>query len=249
MLRTFKVTLAYDGTDFAGWQVQPGQRTVQAVLEEALQQITGEATRVIASGRTDSGVHALGQVASFRVATRLDCRQLQKALDVQTPEDVVIRDVQQVADDFHAIRNAVSKRYRYVLHDGPDTNLFVRRYAWRVAQALDVDRMHQAAQLLQGKHDFASFQAVGAPRLSTIRTIHHVSVCRREIEQGTVIHFEVEADGFLYNMVRILVGSLVPIGMGKYDSPWLQQVLDARDRNLAGPTAPPHGLFLMHVSY
>lgn len=148
------MTLAYDGTEFAGWQFQPDQRTVQGVVEQALCQVTGQQTRVVASGRTDAGVHARGQVVSFRVETRLEPSVLCRALNATTPADVEVREIRHVAAGFHAIRDAVSKRYGYVIQDGPRYDLFTRRYAWQSSRRLDENRMIQAAACLVGRHDF-----------------------------------------------------------------------------------------------
>ena len=248
-MRTIKLTLAYDGTDYAGWQVQPGRRTVQGVLEAALEKITGEPVRTLASGRTDAGVHALGQVVAFRTATHLPEEVLRRALNAELPRDVAVRDVARAADGFHPIRDALRKRYRYIIHDGPVRDVFRRRYAWQYPRRLDADAMHRAAQCLLGTHDMASFQTSGAERASTVRTICEIAVRRGEASDRHVLSTEVEADGFLYNMVRAVVGTLVEIGRGARPEGWLAEVLSARDRRLAGPTAPPQGLVLVRVDY
>lgn len=246
---TFKVTLAYDGTAYAGWQVQPGQVTIQGTLEAAIAKITGHAVRVVASGRTDAGVHALAQVASFTVDTRLPAHKLRDALRANTPDDIWPAEVVEVPPGFHAIRDAVRKRYRYVIQDGPQRDVFLRAYAWHVRHALDVERMHRAAQTLLGKQDCASFQTAGSERASTVRTITDICV-QRTLEPPTGrIGIEIEADGFLYNMVRNIVGSLVEIGRGERPITWLADVLAARSRAAAGMTAPPQGLFLVRVDY
>jgi tRNA pseudouridine38-40 synthase len=248
-MRFFKVTLAYDGTAYAGWQVQADARTVQAEVETALHKVTGERIRAIASGRTDAGVHALGQVISFASHTALAAAVLGRALDAVLPADIVVHEVGEVREGFHAIRDAVRKRYRYVIQDGPVRDVFARMYAWHVPRRLDVESMQSAARQLVGTHDFSSFEASGSPRASSVRTITELSIqrCGGDFLDRVVI--EVEADGFLYNMVRNLVGSLVEIGRGKQPPQWLGQVLQAEDRKAAGMTAPPQGLFLVRVDY
>src|SRR5262245_499667 len=209
---TFKVTLAYDGTDFAGWQRQPDKRTVQCELEVALERITQQRPKCVASGRTDAGVHALGQVVSFASNTRLPPDVLTKALNAELPEDILVFAVVKAPHGFHALRDAVRKRYRYVIQDGRLSDLFHRKYQWHVYQRLEVEAMCQAAASLVGTHDFASYETSGSPRLTTTRTVLDLLVERRAGELTDKILVEVEADGFLYNMVRNIVGTLVDVG-------------------------------------
>lgn len=246
---TYRLTLAYDGTEFAGWQRQPGRRTVQQELEDALRRITGAAAHCIASGRTDAGVHALGQVVSFQSATRLAPPVLTKALNAELPEDMLVFEVAPAPPQFHALRDALRKRYRYVIEDGRLRDLFDRRYVWHVFAQLDVAAMQQAAEYLVGTHDFASFQTGGSPRLSTVRTIYELLVERRAAELTDRVVIEVEADGFLYNMVRNIVGTLVEVGKRKQPPAWVTEVLAARRRAAAGMTAPAQGLYLVGVLY
>ena len=243
------MTLAYDGSQYSGWQVQNSQSTLQRALEEALSGITGESTRVVASGRTDAGVHALGQVAGFSTDTQLTEEALQRALNACLPEDIAILKIESERDDFHAIRDARSKRYRYVIHDAGFRDVFVRKYCWQQMRQLNVAAMARAAEALVGTHDFCSFQSTGAPRESTVRTVSDLTIARPpEVEQGVVI-IEIEADGFLYNMVRAIVGTLVEVGRGAKQEDWPGEVLAAKQRSMAGPTAPPQGLFLVSVEY
>ncbi len=246
---TFKLTLAYDGTAYSGWQSQPDRPTVQGALEAALRQITQEEIRVAGSGRTDAGVHALGQVVSFQTGTRLSAAELMKALNAVLPEDLVVRELMEAPDDFHAICSAVRKRYRYRIHDGPVADVFLRRYVWHYGYRLDERAMHAAGTALVGTHDFASFQSQGSERESTIRTVYELSVARGSGADCDLVTLEIEANGFLYNMVRAIVGTLVRVGGGKQPLLWPGEVLAARDRRLAGMTAPPQGLFLLHVEY
>jgi tRNA pseudouridine38-40 synthase len=248
-MRFFRMTVSYDGTCYSGWQVQPGECTIQRALEEALTRITGRSIRVVASGRTDAGVHAVGQVVSFCAETRLPPETLQKAINANTPDDIFVREVATAPIGFHAIRDAVSKHYRYLIQDGPHRDLFSRAYAWFIPRPLDVDQMQAAARVMIGRHDFRSFEAAGAPRRSSVRTIYRLDVGRIELNCTQPIAVDVEADGFLYNMVRNIVGSLVLVGRGDYDAAWVSQVLSGMDRKLAGPTAPACGLTLMEVRY
>ena len=246
-MRSLKLTLAYDGTAYAGWQKQPRCRTVQGMLEQALAKVTSERIVTVASGRTDAGVHALSQVVSLAAETSLAVDVLQRALNANLPEDIAVLEVAPAADGFHAIRDTRSKRYRYVIQDGGVRDVFGRLYAWHVYKPLCLEDMQEAAHVLRGTHDFASFQAAGSKRKTTVRTISHLSVERVAAELASRIYIEVEADGFLYNMVRNIVGTLVEIGRGERDVASMSQILAARNRTVAGMTAPPQGLFLIKV--
>ena len=248
-MRTIKLTLAYDGTAYAGWQVQRGRLTVQEVLETALVQVTGESIRVMASGRTDTGVHALGQVVAFRTLSRMPPEVLRRALNANLPHDVAVLDVAEAPKGFHATRSAKRKRYRYVLHDGPVRDVFLRTTAWRCHTPLDVEAMDRSVQALRGTHDFSSFETSGSERLTSVRTIYDIQVRRGQGDQRHQVTLEVEANGFLYNMVRTIVGTAVEVGRGSRSEAWVAEVLQSRDRRTAGRTAPPQGLFLVHVIY
>ncbi|QDU27499.1 tRNA pseudouridine synthase A [Anatilimnocola aggregata] len=246
---TFKLTLAYDGTDFGGWQWQPNSRTVQAELEKAIERITQQKVRCTASGRTDAGVHALGQVVSFQCETGLNCDVLRKGINAELPDDMIVCDLQFAPAEFHAIRDAVRKRYRYVVQDGRLRDIFAREYVWHVRQKLDERLMWEASRALIGTHDFKSYQSTGSMRLTTERTILDLLVERREAELTSRVIIEVEANGFLYNMVRNIVGTLVQIGKGLYPVSFAAEALAACDRRAAGMTAPAQGLFLIGVEY
>jgi len=249
-MRTFKLLVSYDGTNFSGSQVQPSQRTVQETLEAAIASVTGQNVRILFSGRTDAGVHALGQVAGFRLETRLTPEVLRRALNAVLPDDVAVLDVSETRDDFHPTYQAIRKRYRYLIHDGPVREVIRRHYCWHFNQCrLDAEAMHRSAVPLIGTHDFSSFETAAAPRKNSVRTIFDLSVQRGRGDEQDWITIEVEADGFLYNMVRAIVGTLVEVGRGAESETWPVEVLRAADRNLAGPTAPPQGLFLVKVDY
>ncbi len=262
-MRTFKLTLAYDGTAYSGWQVQPGRPTIQETLEGAIETVTGRRPRAVASGRTDAGVHALGQVAGFSANVSLTCEVLRRALNANLPHDVAVLEVAEAATGFHPIRDARRKRYRYLIYDGTVRDVFARRFTWQYPYGrLDAEAMRRAAEPLCGRHDFRSFETSGAERKTSVRTVLDLTVRRDRAASGALptgegdrpgppdwIVMEIEADGFLYNMVRSIVGTLTEVGRGAQPERWPAEVLAARDRRAAGPTAPPHGLFLVHVTY
>jgi tRNA pseudouridine38-40 synthase len=248
-MRTLKLTLAYDGTNYSGWQTQPGRATLQETFERALRRVIGEDIRVIASGRTDAGVHALGQVVGFQCNSTLDPQTLKRALNSELPPDISVLEATEAPEGFHAIVGARRKRYRYELCDGPIRDVFARSYVWHCYTPLDDKAMHRAGQALVGTHDFASFQTSGSPRETSVRTVFELCVVRGQGDLADRVTLEIEADGFLYNMVRAIVGTLVEVGQGRRDEAWPAEVLAARNRQAAGRTAPPQGLFLVRVDY
>lgn len=244
-MRNIMLTLSYDGTDFHGWQRQPQLRTVQQDLENALHQLTGARPATTASGRTDAGVHALGQVVHFFTDSRHSCQTFIRALNALLPQDVRVLEAREMPQAFHATIDARSKRYRYVIDNGTIASPFHLRYSWHVRPPLDIAVMNQAASGLLGRHDFRSFETDWPNRTSSVRTILDLSVERA----GDFVTIEAEADGFLYNMVRSIAGTLVLVGTGKRPPSWVSEVLAAQDRTAAGPTAPPQGLFLVRARY
>ena len=245
-MRNFKLTVRYDGTDFFGWQTQPGFRTVQETLERAVRAITGEdRVRANCAGRTDSGVHAYGQVANLFSGTRLDPATLLKAVNAKLPDDVAVWECEVVGQSFCANKDAVGKRYRYVINDSRVPDPFLRKYSYQPRRAVDHEAMHRAAQVLVGRHDFRCFETEWPNRLTSIRTIQDIAVTRH----GGAVHIEVQADGFLYNMVRAIAGTLYQIGRGYWPEAKMKEVLLGMDRREAGPTAPPQGLFMLWVKY
>ena len=248
-MRFLKLTVAYDGGAYAGWQVQPHETTVQAVVEAAWREITGESVRVTAAGRTDAGVHALGQVVGVVTNTPLKNGELCRGLNAKLPEDVAVLAVETAPRNFHATRDAIGKHYRYQIHNGRIPAVFDRRTTWHFPQPLDAAAMHAAGQLLVGKHDFSSFASAGSDRNDTVRTVTRLSVSNGSGALAERITVDIEGDGFLYNMVRAIVGTLVQVGRGTQSPRWVADVLAARDRSQAGQTAPPHGLFLVRVEY
>jgi tRNA pseudouridine38-40 synthase len=244
-MRNIKLTISYDGGDFNGWQTQPGLRTVQETLENAIARLTGATVRINASGRTDAGVHAIGQVVNFYSNTRLDAEVLVRAINAHLPGDVVIRDAADMPQSFDANRDARRKLYRYVIHDGAVPDPFLRRYCCHSRHRLDASAMWRAAEPIRGRHDFHSFETGWPNRMSSVRTVTHLAVNRF----ADWIWLDVEADGFLYNMVRAIAGTLINVGRGHWPETQVADILAAEDRRRAGPTAPAQGLFLVRVSY
>jgi tRNA pseudouridine38-40 synthase len=246
-MRTIRLDLEYDGTGYHGWQVQPNAPTIQQSLEGALHTILGERVRVVGAGRTDAGVHALGQVGHFRTESKRDVEALLRGVNSLLPDDIVVKAVAESSSDFHARRSALLKRYEYWILNDPGRSAFHHRFVWHVRVKLDLDRMRRAAECLIGQHDFASFQASGGePGRTTVRRPGLLEV--RSFGNG-VIRIAAEADGFLRGMVRILTGTLVDVGRGKIPEQAVPRILEAKDRTAAGESAPGKGLFLMRVLY
>jgi tRNA pseudouridine38-40 synthase len=245
-MRNIKLVIEYDGTNYQGWQVQSKGQTIQGVLEEKLSLLTGETIPLIGSGRTDAGVHAIAQVANFKTKSRMDILSIQRALNSLLPPDIVIQEVEEMEEDFHARRGASSKVYEYRILNRTLRSTFYRMYAWHIPQKLDLREMEEATQWLIGEHDFSSFRSVGTPTRTTVR-----EVVRAEWKKGHdgLIRFEIEANGFLKQMVRAIIGTLVEVGKGKISSEEFQKIIISGDRKKAGPTAPALGLFLKEVKY
>ncbi|MEW4527850.1 tRNA pseudouridine(38-40) synthase TruA [Maioricimonas sp. JC845] len=265
-MRNICLTLAYDGTNYAGWQVQTAAPTIQQEVERAIHAISGQQVRVLSAGRTDAGVHAFGQVANFRIDSTIPPEKWQPALQSQLPHDIVIRESREVDMEFHATYSAKSKRYRYVIMNRRLDDPFLRRYCWNIDHPLDAGAMHRAAQALLGKHDFRCFESHWPNKATSVRTIMDVSVQRiagwpawspepianrpaSANGSGDFIVLEIEADGFLYNMVRAITGTLVEVGRGKWPVDVIRDIIAAGERGQAGPTAPPQGLALVCVNY
>jgi tRNA pseudouridine38-40 synthase len=255
-MRMLKLTVAYDGTVYVGWQRQAQGTSIQGLIEEALARIEGQPVTITGAGRTDAGVHALAQVASVRVATMHACETYVRALNAALPQDVRVRRVEDVSETFHARFDARAKTYRYRILNGPVASPFESRYAWHVTFPLDLEAMRTALASCEGEHDFAAFQASGSIVSGTVRTIHRATLDITTTGGITGIDPEtplltltVTGDGFLRHMVRTLTGTLVEVARGRRPASDLSRLLESRDRTQAGETAPPHGLFLVEVTY
>ncbi|MFD2925203.1 tRNA pseudouridine(38-40) synthase TruA [Halobacillus naozhouensis] len=246
-MQRLKCRVEYDGTAYAGYQVQPNGVTIQAKIENALTQMhKGERVKVIASGRTDAGVHAVGQVIHFDTNLHIPASNWKRALSSMLPSDIRVANAEQVSEDFHARYDAKGKEYRYYVWNSPEANLFRRLYTYHIRKPLDIESMREACRWVEGEHDFTSFCS---PRTdlkgSKVRTIRKAAI----EQQGTELVFIFKGNGFLYNMVRILVGTILEVGLGDRTPDELKTMLAAGDRKSAGKTAPPHGLFLWNVDY
>jgi tRNA pseudouridine38-40 synthase len=244
-LRNLKFTLAYDGTRLVGWQRQVEGDSVQGLLEDALARFEGAPVTVYGAGRTDAGVHALGQVASAHVTFEHDNATLIRALNAQLPEDVRVLAVEEVSPEFHARFNARSKTYRYQIRHGTIADPFERAYVWYMPERLRVDAMRAAAGVLVGTHDFAAFRSIGTPVRDSVRTVTESLLTDADGRMA----YEISGDGFLRHMVRAIVGTLVEIGRGFREPESIAALLRSSARSDAGPTAPPQGLFLVRVDY
>ncbi|MGI9448972.1 MAG: tRNA pseudouridine(38-40) synthase TruA [Pirellulales bacterium] len=251
MSRTLQLRLAYNGERFSGWQIQPDQRTVQGVLSDAIHSICGETVVPKGSSRTDAGVHAADQVASFTTSSPFTPDVWRRALNAHLPKDVVVLRSSEVHPSFDPIIEAKTKRYRYRIHDGDVRPVLARPFVWQWNSRLNVSAMEEASSFLIGEHDFTSFENPSSPRASKIRKVNDLTIQRRDGGEGTPdseIWIEIEGNGFLYNMVRIIAGTLLMVGTSKRPETWVGNVLADRNRTSAGPTAPPQGLLLLQIN-
>lgn len=242
----YRLKIQYDGTRYKGWQRQKGtDMTIQGKIENVLSELFGCSVEIDGAGRTDAGVHAMEQVANFHICEEKEAEAIKNYLNLYLPEDIRVLSVERAGERFHSRLNATGKIYRYHLIKADGDCVFQRKYAWKVSEKLDVDKMRQAAELLIGKHDFRSFCSKPSKKKSTIRTIEKITI--EELEDKIQITFQ--GNGFLYNMVRILTGTLVEIGAGNRNIEEIPQILQKQERIYAGETAPAKGLFLMKVLY
>ena len=245
-MRNIRLTLEYDGTSYCGWQRQKNGLSIQQVVEESIKRITGENVRVIGSGRTDSGVHALCQTANFHTSSSLEERNLLLGINSVLPEDIVVRGLEEVDPGFHATFSAKSKVYLYQICNRPVRPVIERRYSWFLWEPLSLESMRDCAGLFLGRHDFSSFCSTHSDSADRVRTILSLQLEKDGLD---MIRIFIEADGFLRYMVRTIVGVLADIGLGKYKREQVVEMMEARDRRSAGLTAPPQGLFLWQVRY
>jgi tRNA pseudouridine38-40 synthase len=244
--RNIRLTLEYDGVRYHGWQRQKNALSIQEVIETALARLTGEAVRLIGSGRTDAGVHARGQVANFVTGSTVPLRAFLHGLNSLLPRDIAVLEAEAAPLTFHARYGALSKTYEYRILNRPVRSPLNHQQAWWLSCPLDVAAMAHAAQVLPGEHDFLAFRAAGSRPGPAVRRVQEA--VWHSLPEGW-LSFTITANGFLRGMVRSLVGTMVEIGQGKHPPEYLREVLEKRDRRLAGPTAPPQGLFLVKVEY
>ena len=240
-----KLTIEYDGTRYHGWQIQPHGPSIQSILEQAISTFVGTPTRITGSGRTDAGVHALGQVASFFADKEYDLHRILRGLNALTPTDITIKSVEFVADSFDARRDGRSRIYEYHILNRSTPSPFYLNRALHVHESLDVAAMREAISCLIGEHDFTSFRAAGCEAAHPVRKVYRTTLEQR----AELLVYTIEATAFLRHMVRNIVGTLIEVGKGLRTAQSFGELLEACDRTKAGPTAPPHGLFLMEVKY
>lgn len=244
-MRTIKLIIEYDGTNYAGWQVQPNGLAVQQVLEEALARMLGAPARLHSSGRTDAGVHARGMVAAFRTDLELPLSAFSDGLNTLLPPDVAVKDASEAPPEFNPRYDALGKHYRYTIYNGQRRSPLVRFHAWHLRRKLDIEAMREAAGHFVGEHDFASFRTTGCAARTTVRRIYSMDI----VQSCDSIHIDVRGSGFLRNMVRIMAGTLVEVGLGKRAPDAIVAILAGDEGACAGATAPAHGLCLMEVVY
>ena len=244
-MRNIKITIEYDGKDFNGWQKQPNKLNIQGEIERAIEEITGEKVDLIASGRTDAGVHALAQVANFKIEKDIPIEKIPYALNSKLKKSIRVKSAEEVDEKFHSRYTCKRKTYRYVINNSLQGTAIYRNLQYHFPEKLDEEKMNKGIKYLIGEHDFKSFKASGTSSKSSVRTIYDAKVTR----EGEIVTIELTGNGFLYNMVRIISGTLVDVGIGKIKPEDVKDILEARDRLKAGRTLPPTGLYLVDVKY
>lgn len=244
-MRNIKLTLQYDGTNYHGWQVQPGLPTVQGTIEDKLHEIFKERVRITGAGRTDVGVHALGQVANFKIENRISAQAILRALNSLLPRDIAVVDACEIDLSFHARYSAKRKLYKYLIVRTPHPSPFKRNYAYHCSRPLDLNAMRLACGYLIGEHDFSSFRAADLMQGDPMRTIYSLEIT----DKADLLEFYIEASGFLKHMARNIVGTLLEVGLGRREPLGVRDALELKDRRAAGPSAPQHGLYLVSVTY
>lgn len=245
-MRNIKLIIEYDGKEFNGWQKQPNKLNIQGTIEQAIKQITGEDVDLTASGRTDAGVHALGQVANFKTNSDIPIEKIAIAINTKLKRTIRIISAEEVEEKFHSRLSCKKKTYRYVINNAEFASAIYRNLETHIPQKLNIEKMQEASKYFEGEHDFKSFKASGTSSKSSIRTIYKLIV--RQMPENR-IYIEVTGNGFLYNMVRIIAGTLVDVGIEKIKPEDIKNIIDAKDRGLAGKTLPPNGLYLLNVEY
>ena len=244
-MRNIKLIIEYDGKGFNGWQKQPDKLNIQGEIERAISEITGEQIELIASGRTDRGVHSLGQTANFKTNSCIPIEKFPIAINSKLKNSIIIKSAEEVDEKFHSRYSVKSKTYRYTINNSKYGSAIYRNIEFHFSQKLDVNKMKQACKYFEGEHDFKAFKASGTSSKSSVRTIYKADV----FEEGERIYIELTGNGFLYNMVRIIAGTLLEVGLGKISPQDIKKIIDSKDRNQAGKTLPANGLCLMKVEY
>ena len=244
-MRNIKLTIEYDGKDFNGWQKQPNKLNIQGTIEQAIKSITGEDVELNASGRTDAGVHAFGQVANFKTNSQIPIDKFAIAINSKLKRSIVIKKVEEVDEKFHSRLNCKKKTYRYIINNSTEGSAIYRNLETHIPQKLDVERMKEAVKYFEGEHDFKAFKSSGTSSKNSVRTIYKAEVYK----ENDKIYIELTGNGFLYNMVRIIAGTLVEVGLGKLEPKDIIQIIKEGKREKAGKTLPPNGLYLLKVMY
>ena len=244
-MRNIKLTIEYDGKDFNGWQKQPDKLNIQGTIEKAIERVTGEIVELTASGRTDAGVHSLGQVANFKTNTNIPIEKIPVAINSQLKKSIVIKKAEEVDEKFHSRLSCKRKTYRYIINNSPEGSAIYRNLETHIPYKLDVEKMKEAIKYFIGEHDFKAFKASGTSSKSSVRTIYDAKV----YEDKERIFIELTGNGFLYNMVRIIAGTLVDVGSGKIMTEDIVNIINSKKRENAGKTLPPQGLYLLNVDY
>ena len=245
-MRNIKLVIEYDGKDFNGWQKQPTKLNIQGEIERAIKQITGEDVDLTASGRTDAGVHALGQVANFKTNSNIPIEKIPIALNSNLKKSIVIKSAEEVEERFHSRLNCKRKTYRYIINNSKYGTAIYRNLETHIPMKLDIQKMQEAVTYFEGEHDFKAFKASGTSSKSSVRTIYNAEVIDAGNER---IYIELTGNGFLYNMVRIIAGTLVEVGLGKIEPNEIKTIIESKKRENAGKTLPPQGLYLVKVEY
>ena len=245
-MRNIKLTIEYDGKDFNGWQKQPTKLNIQGTIEQAIKIVTGEDVDLMASGRTDAGVHAFGQVANFKTNSNIPIEKIPIALNSNLKKSIRIISAEEVDERFHSRLTCKKKTYRYVINNSEFSSAIYRNLETHIPQKLDVEKMKQGAKYFEGEHDFKAFKASGTSSKSSVRTIYKAEVFEMPNNR---IYIELTGNGFLYNMVRIIAGTLVDVGTGKIKPEDIKKIIESKDRSLAGKTLQPNGLYLLNVEY
>ena len=245
-MRNIKLIIEYDGKDFNGWQKQPNKLNIQGEIEKAIERITGEKVDLMASGRTDAGVHAIGQVANFKTNSNIPIEKIPIALNTNLKKSIIIKSAEEVEERFHSRLNCKRKTYRYIINNSKYGTAIYRNLETHIPMKLNIQKMQEAVKYFEGEHDFKAFKASGTSSKSSVRTIYKAEVIQKENEK---IYIELTGSGFLYNMVRIISGTLVDVGLGKIGPEEIKNIIKSQKRENAGKTLPPQGLYLVKVEY